>query len=137
MSRVVRNLLSVLMAVIVLVSSNGIVLASHTCLKKSNTTVSLFKSKSCCSKTKKPCESGETKSVKARCCVSSVSYHKVNVNTVLVQRHVFLAQMLAAPVLTILTSQPFSVIDSPINFKPPLLNDGGKDLLKQVSSFRI
>src|SRR3569832_1684288 len=121
MGKVSKNIFYVLMAVIVLITSNGIILASHTCLKNSNTKVSLFQNKSCCGKTKKTCESTETKAVKSNCCNSSVSYHKVNVNTVPVQKPASNEQIAVAPELTLISIRGFNTLESPVNVKPPLL----------------
>jgi hypothetical protein len=137
MSRVSRNIFSVLLSVIVLITSNGIVLAYHTCLKNSNTNVSLFQNKSCCGKTKKSCESTERKSVKSNCCVSSFSYHKVSVNTVPQGKQFAGADVIAVPVFTLVSLPAFNSFGFPIPVKPPLLKNCGKELLKQLSIFRI
>jgi hypothetical protein len=137
MSKFLRNIFSVLMAVIVLITSNGIVLASHTCLKKADTKVSLFQNKSCCSKSNKSCESADTKSVKSNCCISSVSYHKVSVNSLPSGKKAIDSKLLLTPVSVIASAQPVSVFIPSMSVKPPLLFHGGKDLLIHVSTFRI
>jgi hypothetical protein len=125
------------MTVVILITSNGLVLASHTCLKKSDTTVSLFKSKSCCGKTKKSCESSEQNSLKSNCCVSSVSYHKVSVNSLPLVKQVIEMHLFTALVADFLTTPVSVAASASVIAKPPLLHSGGSDLLIQISTFRI
>jgi len=80
MKKGIRSLISVLLAISVLISSTGVVIASHVCLKKGQADVSFFQSKSCCSKYHKSCEPVPV--VKKKCCQLSVSYHKLQVNSV-------------------------------------------------------
>jgi hypothetical protein len=137
MGKVSRNIFSLVMALVMLITSNGIVLASHTCLKKSSTKVSLFESKGCCKQSKKSCESMQAKSFKSRCCVSSISYHKVNVNAEPTQKQVVDIPLFALPALALITTQVINPFVSSLSVKPPLLFQGGTELLKQLSSFRI
>jgi len=72
--------LSIVLAASVLFASTGVVIASHICLKKNKSDISLFESKSCCKSHNKSCSPVPV--IKKKCCQLSVSYHKLEVNSV-------------------------------------------------------
>jgi hypothetical protein len=83
MNKRFRNIFSVILSVIVLVSSNGIVLASHSCISKHETEVSVFRISGCCSKDKTNCHSrlsGEIVMTK-KCCQLNLTFHRVDVSS--------------------------------------------------------
>jgi hypothetical protein len=80
MKKGLRTFLSVLLAASVLYASTGVVIASHICLKNKKSDISLFESKSCCKNHDKGC--GPVPVNKKNCCQLSISYHKLEVNSV-------------------------------------------------------
>jgi hypothetical protein len=138
MGRNLRNTVSVLLAVIILITSNGIVLASHTCLKKSTTTVSLFQSKSCCGKAKmNSCDSRKTDSVKRNCCLNSTSYHKTTVSTLPAVKSLVQSALPVTSLLRVPVNFTTAIIGLVSSIKPPPLITEGRDLLKLFSIFLI
>lgn len=81
MMRVFRSGFAIFMALGILVSSSGLVLAAHTCLTSSKTEVSLFKHHGCCAKQKKSCHEITTKETTGKCCNLKVSLHKIDVSS--------------------------------------------------------
>jgi len=76
-----------LMAVAFFVSTNGLVLATHTCLKDTHRQVSLFTSGSCC-KSDGDCGNPRTgNSVVQSCCVTEYNLHKTHTETTLPGQH--------------------------------------------------
>lgn len=131
-----RSIVSFFMGVIILITSNGIVLASHTCLKDSKTSVTLFKNKNCCGKINSTCDSTEKKSLKSNCCLSSVTYHKTDVSTVPVQKPAIHSYFLnSIPAWRIIFSSP--LFGSQFSIQASPLITGGSDLLNLISIFRI
>lgn len=84
MSRYLTKFISVFLIAATLFASTGVVIASHICSSKKTTDVSLFQHKGCCSKKDKDCTSSTASSIGFRknCCQLSVSYNKLNVNSV-------------------------------------------------------
>lgn len=80
MKKGIKSFISLLLAASVLISSTGVVIASHVCLKKGQADVSFFQSKSCCSKHHSSCSPVPV--VKKKCCQLSVSYHKLELNSI-------------------------------------------------------
>jgi len=80
MKKGLKIILSCLIATSVLFASTGVVIASHICFKKGKSNVSFFESKSCCSKHDNSCSSVPV--IKKNCCQFSISYHKLEVNSV-------------------------------------------------------
>jgi len=80
MKKGLRNIVAFLLTASVLFASTGVVVASHICLKKKKSDVSLFESKSCCSNHDKGC--GPVPVLKKNCCQFSISYHKLEVNSI-------------------------------------------------------
>lgn len=81
MIRGVRHVLSVLLAFVVLGTSNGVVFAVHTCLKEAVTEVSIFQNDDCCEEkpVKSCCSKPVAKNTKKDCCTISVGYSKLEV----------------------------------------------------------
>ena len=126
-----------ILALIILVSSNGVVLAVHTCLSKAATEVSLFGNKGCCSENKSCRDKGERSVVSAKCCNISFSFHKTDVSSV-PQKSSFTPGNFSFPAYAIqdLFTLRFSSAFSIASLKaPPGIS--GKGLLRIISIFRI
>ena len=68
-----------LIAFIILVTSNGVVLAIHTCLFTSDKSVTLFAEKSCCDAEKKSCnDKSDCNDLTSACCKSEIAYNKIS-----------------------------------------------------------
>jgi hypothetical protein len=81
-----KNILSVFLSLVVLVTSNGIVVAAHNCFSQHKTEVSLF-SKKCCQKEKEQCHSKPAmeNTFAKKCCELKITYHKADVKTLLIK----------------------------------------------------
>jgi hypothetical protein len=79
MKKGLKIILSCLIAASLLFASTGVVIASHICFKKGKSNVSFFENESCCSKHENSCS--EVPVVKKKCCQLSISYHKLEVNS--------------------------------------------------------
>jgi len=77
-----RKILSLFLTLAILVSSSGVVLASHICLAKPVSHVSLFTSEDCCSKKSKSCNEhpAPVASFEKKCCLMKISFHQVKLN---------------------------------------------------------
>ena len=75
------KLTSIVMALAVLLASNGVVLAVHTCFVSGTVDVSLFNSNNCCSGNSTGCneESDLQTVVSPKCCKLELDYHKIQV----------------------------------------------------------
>jgi hypothetical protein len=79
--RNLKHFLLCLVATCVFISGNGIVLSIHTCFTKSVKNVSLFTEISCCKSQKHDCNpKAKRPQFNSKCCISEVSYHKINPN---------------------------------------------------------
>ncbi len=94
-----KNTIALLLSVAILVSSNGIVLAAHTCFSKAETKVSLFKATGCCS-TEKLNDLNEHHADGChdsigpkKCCQLSLSFHKVDVSSTVLKLNNFHHQL--------------------------------------------
>ena len=77
-----KRIFAFLLAMVIFISSGGVVLAVHYCSKKSNKEISLFSNNSCCSKKSSHCDKkNSTSSLKKKCCDLKVSYHKVDISS--------------------------------------------------------
>ena len=133
-----KNIVAFFLGVIILLSSNGIVLATHSCFSRPGTQVSLFSHKGCCSKGKKDCHripAGENTFTK-KCCQLKISFHKVDVSSFLSKANLIHVDAIA---------QHFSISDFPfsknytellfINKSPP--KPAGRALLCHISLLLI
>jgi hypothetical protein len=100
-----KNILSIFLSLVVLVSSNGIVVAAHNCFSQHKTEVSLF-SKKCCSKEKEQCHSKPAMedTFAKKCCELKITYHKVDVK---------------APLVKNASIQHLNLFSNPISFSSP------------------
>jgi hypothetical protein len=134
-----RKYISALVAVVILISSNGIVLATHSCFSKAETKVSLFSHKGCCSQKKKNCHStthSSEKKISSNCCRLTISYHKSDVNSIV--KHAFSTELNFFPVQNIhasLFSPDFFYSTFYLNKVPPKLS--GRTLLSSISTLQI
>ncbi len=134
-----KNIVSIFLSLVVLVSSNGIVVASHNCFSQHKTEVSLFEKK-CCSKGKEQCHSKPVteNAFAKKCCDLKITYHKIDVKTPLAktisiqQLNLFPAELLFSSVL--LFSQNISA--SFFNKAPPLIHSG-VSLLLSIGTLQI
>jgi len=79
-----KRLLVFFLAFVVFISSGGVVLAVHYCSMKASKEISLFQHNSCCSDTPKTCEKNNAEKVQAKkCCDLKVTYHKVDMSTII------------------------------------------------------
>ena len=80
-----KKIVAVILGVVILISSNGLVLASHSCFSKSETDVSLFSHKGCCSNKKKNCHSlpSQENTYTKKCCELRISFHQVDISSFL------------------------------------------------------
>ena len=74
----VRRILATVLAFLVLVSTTGVVLATHSCRAGTQRSVSLFEGKNCCSEENTTCEKGASHRdhLVSRCCVTEYTYHR-------------------------------------------------------------
>ena len=72
---------AILIALAVLLASNGLVIAVHTCFVSGTVDVSLFKSNDCCSGDSVECNEGSDLQtvVSPKCCKLELDYHKIQV----------------------------------------------------------
>ena len=84
MKRKLNKALAIFLGVIVLISSSGVVLASHQCFSKPETDVSLFSHNGCCSKKKKKCHALPVceKAFAKKCCQLTITFHKIDVSSI-------------------------------------------------------
>src|SRR5689334_17612565 len=78
-----QKFLAFFLALIVLISSNGIVVAAHNCFSSHKSKVFLSAPSTCCHKEKQSCHSkpvDQTSFVK-KCCEVKITYHKIDVKT--------------------------------------------------------
>lgn len=78
-----NKIVAIILGVVILISSNGLVLASHSCFSKSETDVSLFSHKGCCSNKMKNCHSlpAQENAFTKKCCELRISFHQVDVSS--------------------------------------------------------
>src|SRR5262245_33148600 len=82
-NRMVRKIIALLLSFIVLVSTTGVVMATHTCLAGSVRNVSLFEGKNCCQEENTPCQDPGSREehIAARCCITEFTYHRTGTVT--------------------------------------------------------
>ncbi|MCC7233027.1 MAG: hypothetical protein IT242_08800 [Bacteroidia bacterium] len=79
--KILKSILAIFLTATILVSSSGVVLAAHTCFKKSETHVSLYAHNGCCSSQSKSCHDKPYQGLQAKCCDLKIIYQKISVNT--------------------------------------------------------
>ncbi len=132
------KIVSVFLGAIILISSNGIVLASHNCFSKPGTEVSLFEHKGCCSKGKKNCHAIPVKETAftKKCCQLTISFHQADVSSLLVKTsliHVdYFTQNFSIP--NLLFSKNYS---ETLFFKKTPPKPAGRTLLSNISILLI
>ncbi len=134
-----KNIVSIFLSLVVLVSSNGIVVAAHNCFSEHKTEVSLSTIK-CCSKEKETCHSkpAAENAFTKKCCDLKITYHKVNVNTPLAktisiqQLNLFSTELLFSSVLIFFQNISASVF----NKAPPRIHSG-VSLLLSIGTLQI
>ena len=134
-----KNIISVFLALIVFVSSNGIVVAAHNCFSGHKTEVSLFE-KECCTKGKEKCHSkpAEENTFTKKCCELKITYHKIDVKTPLAKTssighfNFFPTQLLFSSA-SLFPGDIFSFV---FNKAPPLIHPGNA-LLISISTLQI
>ena len=133
-----KKFISLLLGVIITISSGGVVVASHSCLKKPGTEVSLFQHKGCCSKGKKNCHSASSpgQAFTKKCCQLTVSFHKVDVSSLPVKKNFIHADVFIRnfAVQNTIALQNYSAKLFQ-NKAPPKL--AGRTLLTSISIFQI
>jgi len=87
MKKHIRNKIALILSVIILVSSNGVVLSAHSCFSSHVTKISLFGHKGCCSGEKKKCDTNPSSenTFHKSCCSFAVTYHRVDVSSPVVK----------------------------------------------------
>jgi|GEM_PF-4491182 len=75
--------LALLTAVSFLVSTMGIVLASHLCLANDHKSIALYANTGCCTEAEEDCDNPEvcTDEVSPVCCVTEFSFHKIDASS--------------------------------------------------------
>ena len=75
--------LALLTAVSFLVSTMGIVLASHLCLASDSKSIALYANTGCCTDTEEDCDDPElcVNEVSPVCCVTEFSFHKIDASS--------------------------------------------------------
>ena len=75
--------LALLTAVSFLVSTMGIVLASHLCLASDSRSIALYANTGCCTATEEDCDNPErcVDEVSPACCVTEFSFHKIDASS--------------------------------------------------------
>ena len=135
---VLKRFLAVALAVVVFISSGGVVLAVHICSKNSNKEVSLFSNKTCCSKLT-PCATGEVpKTIKKNCCNLKITYHKVDISSIHSELSNFLVQ--AITIVPINFENEFVqevFLKSVLTNKAPPFFIGGKTFLSISQNYLI
>ena len=134
----IKNSLAIFLGVVILISSNGIVLASHSCSVKPGTDVSLFEHKGCCSNGKMNCHADYPgiNSLTKKCCQLTITFHKVDVSSSVIKTDfdhvIFLAQDFSTHTLSF--SKNYSETHF-INKAPP--KPAGRKLLTSISLLQI
>lgn len=78
-----NRIIAFILALVVFISSGGVVLAVHYCSKKTNKEVSLYNDHSCCSQKSKSCDSKNKDHLfKNKCCDLKVTYHKIDISSI-------------------------------------------------------
>jgi len=82
-----KKRIALLLSVIVLVSSNGIVVSAHSCFSSHSTEVSFFNQDNCCSKEKKKCHSKpvDENTIRKSCCNIVVTFHRLDISSQVVK----------------------------------------------------
>jgi hypothetical protein len=134
-----KNILSFFLAVLILFSSTGIVIASHICIKSKKTDVFLFKAKGCCSKMQGECSSlpASAEQFKNHCCQLSISYVKLDVTSL--QKSFSAASGIIIPVEQFTFSNLYSspCFQSCFNIHDPDIASGGKNFLLDIHRLLI
>jgi hypothetical protein len=83
MTGILKKSLAVLTAFSFLVSTMGIVLASHLCLASDHKSISLYANSGCCSESEDDCGtlSVVASEVSPICCVTEFSFHKIDASS--------------------------------------------------------
>ena len=134
----IQKLISVFLGLIILVSSTGVVLASHSCFSKPGTDVSLFSHKGCCSKGKMNCHADPQKetSFSKKCCQLKITFHKVDVSSILLKSNLVQADCLPLAFSTIDFSFTNNFSETRLlNKAPP--KPAGRELLTAISLLQI
>ena len=103
--RISKIIISLFLSLSIFISSSGVVLASHICLLRPVTKVSLFSANSCCKKSSSSCHSKHSteSTFEKRCCLMKISFHQVNVSAI-VKSHISLVKSFLANIAGVLTS---------------------------------
>ncbi len=139
MKRTFKNITSVFLALIVFISTNGIVVAAHNCFSNHKTEVSLFHKK-CCSKEKEQCHSKPVNenTFSKKCCEIKISYHKVETNTPLVKNiSVKNLNLFSSEILFSSVTPFFSQALAFCSAKAPPLISSGISLLLSIGTLQI
>ena len=133
-----KRFLAVVLAVVVFISSGGVVLAVHICSKNSNKEVSLFSNKTCCSKVSH-CANGELpQKIKKNCCDLKITYHKVDISSIHSELTNFPLQSLAiAPIIFENEFVQKVFLKSVLTNKAPPFFTGGKSFLSISQNYLI
>jgi hypothetical protein len=134
-----KRFIALCLALVVFISSGGVVMAVHYCSKQANKEVTLFKNNTCCSKNSSACESfPASKSLKKKCCDLKVTYHKIDISTVFSEK--VTPDVQALIVIDFLNNFSFfapPVYNSSLANKAPPFFTGGRTFLSISQQFLI
>jgi len=134
MKSLLNRSLVLLLTLAFLVSTTGIVLASHRCLASAQQTISLYSHTGCCGKDNS-CEKlpADEDQLASRCCVTEFSFHKIDISSAVPEHPSQDAVVLtgAVPVQFILNVPTDNGMQVFSDHSPPLLQ-GGKTLLISI-----
>ncbi len=134
-----KRFLALVLSLVILISSGGIVLAVHYCSSKADASVTLFVAKSCCSQKDVPCDGSKSQhSFKNNCCELKISYHKVDVSSVVSAGHHFEAPVCMSDFVKVQDPSilPALLFGSLLNKAPPFYT-GGKTFLYFIRNLLI
>jgi len=132
------RLLAIFMALVVFISTGGVVLAIHYCYKENSKDVSLIEEDSCCSEEKGCGTEDADKTGEADCCDLFVSYHKLTILTTLLEGHDF--DLIPVSSVEYFKFDQVIPADLPVISlisKPPPFFTGGKTFLHFSQQFLI
>jgi hypothetical protein len=138
MKTLLHRIFAFFLLVVFMISSSGIVLASHFCHKAAVKEVYLFENTGCCSK-KMPCEKPEQPAgVSSHCCFTEYSYHKADIASPTLKMN---GKQVPDPAFNSLLQELriklTNVSARVIAFDDPPLDEGGKSLLVTLHRFLV